>query len=292
MNQITNYQSRDNLILVRREKIRAVKHKVVQINVVNILCSVIVVLLSIIGNKMGATKNEDKPLFRTECPGPVCFQPPKPVSHNTVPPFPSAKSREVKGGVIAITSVIKDKRMLEFITHNEVLRRAVEVQNKTGLSAATVLAQKFFECGGGTSKFCAKTKNLSNIKCFNKQCQKANWKGPKAPKKRGETGSITAHCIQLYDDVPSDRFVRFDTFWEGWEGYSSLINRTYSKAASKTSILEEIKGLKARGFATKKSYVADVYGLAQRSGVIELQKYIDQGYTITSLTGTYVYLKQ
>lgn len=289
-NQIVNYVDRDSLILARKEKIRYVQHRVIQLNVVSILCAVIVVLLGIIGNKLGATKNENQPIFKTECPGPVCFQSPKPVAHGSI--GSSVKEHRGKGGIIPITEVIKDQRMLEFITHNEVLRRAVEVQNKTGLSAATVMAQKFFECGGGTSKFCAKTKNLSNIKCFNKECQRANWKGPRAPRRRGETGSTTTHCIQLYDDVPTDRFVRFDTFWKGWGDYAGLIKKTYNRAASKNTVLEEIKGLKARGFATDKDYVKKVFAIAQKSGVIELQKYIDEGCTITSYSGTYIYLKQ
>ena len=193
---------------------------------------------------------------------------------------------------IAITEIVKNEKALEFICHNEVLTRAFYVQEKTGLSVATILAQKGLESNFSKSTFTARTKNLSNIKCIKKECRKANWKGAKAPKKRGQTGSETSHCIQLWDDGPNDRYVKHDTFWEGWEQYAGLINKTYSKAASKGTVREEAKALKARGFATDKNYANKIVGIAKKCNFIELQKYINEGYTITTESGKYILLNQ
>ena len=193
---------------------------------------------------------------------------------------------------IAITEIVKNEKALEFICHNEVLTRAFYVQEKTGLSVATILAQKGLESNFNKSTFTARTKNLSNIKCIKKECRKANWKGSKAPKKRGQTGSETSHCIQLWDDGPNDRYVKHDTFWEGWEQYAGLINKTYSKAASKKTVREEAIALKKRGFATDKNYANKIVGIAKKCNFIELQKYINEGYTITTESGKYVLLQQ
>lgn len=193
---------------------------------------------------------------------------------------------------IAITEIVKNEKALEFICHNEVLTRAFYVQEKTGLSVATILAQKGLESNFSKSTFTARTKNLSNIKCIKKECRKSNWKGAKAPKKRGQTGSETSHCIQLWDDGPNDRYVKHDTFWEGWEQYAGLINKTYSKAASKKTVREEAIALKKRGFATDKNYANKIVGIAKKCNFIELQKYINEGYTITTESGKYVLLQQ
>ena len=193
---------------------------------------------------------------------------------------------------ISITEIVKNEKALEFICHNEVLTRAFYVQEKTGLSVATILAQKGLESNFSKSTFTARTKNLSNIKCIKKECRKSNWKGAKAPKKRGQTGSETSHCIQLWDDGPNDRYVKHDTFWEGWEQYAGLINKTYSKAASKKTVREEAIALKARGFATDKNYANKIVGIAKKCNFIELQKYINEGYTITTESGKYILLQQ
>lgn len=193
------------------------------------------------------------------------------------------------GKRVAITDIVTDKKMLSFICHNETLYRAKWVQDRTGLSAVTVIGQKYVECGGGTSSFVKLTNNPSNIKCTLKECKKHNLKGLK----RKQVGSVTAHCVQLYDDLPSDRFLRFPKLYQGWERYVALINKSYKRAANATTVLGEVKGLKAGGFATSKTYVQSVYqNTIVRTNLLKLQKAIDQGYTITTGNGRYVLLQQ
>ena len=96
----------------------------------------------------------------------------------------------------------------------------------------------------------------------------------------------------MWDDGPNDRYVKHDTFWEGWEQYAGLINKTYSKAASKKTVREEAIALKARGFATDRNYANKIVGIAKKCNFIELQKYINEGYTITTESGKYVLLQQ
>ncbi len=193
-----------------------------------------------------------------------------------------------RGKTIAITEIVKDKKMLDFICHNQVLARAKWVQDQTGLSAATVLGQKANESNYGESSLCKQTKNNGNIKCTRKSCRKFNIR----LSHRGQRGSKTAHCTQLWDDKWFDRFLNFETLYEGWEGYAALINKSYRSAANCKTVKDEIRGLKARGYATAKNYVANVYSVVTKCNLLELQEYIDGGWTITTGNGKFVLLQQ
>lgn len=191
--------------------------------------------------------------------------------------------------VIAITEIISNNKVLDFICYNKVLERAYSVQKETGLSVATILAQKGLESNFSQSKFSSRTKNLSNIKCTSKECRKYNIKGLR---KRGDVGSETKHCIQLYDDGPNDRYVKHEYYWQGWEQYKGLIKRVYGKAASKETVRAEAQALKARGFATDPNYANKIVSIATKNNLLKLQEYIDLGYTITTSGGKYVLLQQ
>jgi flagellum-specific peptidoglycan hydrolase FlgJ len=193
-----------------------------------------------------------------------------------------------RGKTISITEIVKDEKMLAFICHNQVLARAKWVQDKTGLNTVTVLAQKANESNYGKSSLCATTKNGGNIKCTRKSCKRFNIKLTR----KGQKGSTTAHCTQLWDDSPRDRFLNFETLYEGWEGYADLINKSYRKAANCRTVKDEIRGLKARGYATARNYVVNVYSVVTKCNLLELQKYIDSGWTITTSGGRYVLLQQ
>lgn len=199
-----------------------------------------------------------------------------------------AEEKKVNGKVIAITKIITNPKLLDFICHNQVLSRAYQVQLETGLSVATILAQKGLESNFNKSKFSNRTKNLSNIKCTRKECQKHNIKGLK---KRGDVGSETSHCIQLWDDGPNDRYVKHDVYWKGWSQYAGLIKRVYSRAASKETVRGEAVALKARGFATDPGYANKIVNIATNNNLLVLQDYIDKGFTITTASGKYILLQ-
>lgn len=189
---------------------------------------------------------------------------------------------------IPITNVIKDPMVLDFICKNQFLQRSFEVQKKTGLLVSTIIAQKGIESNWGKSSLTKKTKNLSNIKCNRKECKKHNIK----LKKRKQMGSVTNHCIQLWDDSPADRFVRLDTNWEGWKQYEQLLNKRYSGVRKSKTVLGQARELKKKGWATDKNYAKTLDNTAKKFNFNELQKYINQGYTITTTNGKYILLKQ
>lgn len=195
---------------------------------------------------------------------------------------------ESNGKVIAITDIIKDKKVLDFLCHNQVLERAVNIQRQCGLSAAVVIAQKGVESKWGQSKFCTMTNNFANVKCTRKSCKAANVRLTK----KGQVGSTTDHCIQLWDDRASDRFVRLDKMYEGWTSYAKTLSLDrYDGIRSTNDPVREIQALKRGGFATDPNYVSTVSKQLREYNLLTLQKKIDAGYTIVSTNGKYTFYK-
>lgn len=192
------------------------------------------------------------------------------------------------GKSIAINEIITDPKVLEFLTHNEVLQRVYKISKTTGLKPSVLIAQKGLESAWGQSTFTKTTKCLGNIKCTNSDCKKFNKKGLR----HKQMGSITSHCVQLYDDSPSDRFVRFATYQEGWNHYEQLIEKRYMSAGKKTTASGQIQRIKSLGYATDTRYPAKVISIINKNKLNKLDEYILKGYTITSMTGKYTYLKQ
>lgn len=201
------------------------------------------------------------------------------ISLNTIPItlFQSKK-------IISITEIIKDKKVLNFLSHNETLKRAYNASQLTGFNLVTVIAQKGHESGWNSSSLCDVTKNLGNIKCPNQSCKKYN-----IPlKRKGQIGHIGNHCVQLWDDAPSDRFVKFDNYYEGWEKYVNLINNRYKRAAKQKGWMSEIIVLGKSGYATDRKYSNILIGIVKDKELLKLQYYINEGYTITTDGGKYI----
>lgn len=201
---------------------------------------------------------------------------------------PTPQVKKNIGKSIAINEIITDPKVLEFLTHNEVLQRVYKISKTTGLKPSVLIAQKGLESAWGQSTFTKTTKCLGNIKCTNSKCKKSNKKGLR----HKQMGSITSHCVQLYDDNPSDRFVRFATYQEGWNHYEQLIEKRYMSAGKKTTASGQIQRIKSLGYATDTRYPAKVISIINKNKLNKLDEYILKGYTITSMTGKYTYLKQ
>lgn len=193
--------------------------------------------------------------------------------------LPEQEEYFVSNKVIPITDIIpntkENRHVLNFICTNEVLSRAYKIQQETGLKVATIIGQKGIESAWNNSSLCKKTKNYGNIKCF---------------KKHNHTN---AGCVRAYDKIEgsNDWYVKLNSNWEGWNFYKNLIYRRYMSAANQQEIKEQIVWLKKKRYATDKDYVEKIWYVVNKYHLIKLQDYIDQGYTITSETGKYTFLK-
>lgn len=194
---------------------------------------------------------------------------------------------KIESKSIAITEIISNKDLLNFLTQGELLSRAYNVSKNTGLDITTILGMKSLESRTGKSSLCAITKNLGNVKCFNQKCKKGNVKGLK----KGQKGNVGSHCVQFFDDYSSDRFVRYNTWGEGWKAWENLMIRKYSKAGARQGSKGQLETIKELGYATDREYATKVQKFITRTGLNTLKEKIDQGYTITSESGKYIFLK-
>ena len=186
--------------------------------------------------------------------------------------------------VVAITDIVKNPNVLDFLCHDQRVQRAYKVQKETGLFATVILAQKGLESAWGKSSLTRKTKNQGNIKCL---CCR-NSKLRKEHKKLATQGHPVCH--RAYDKIEksNDYYVSLKTNWEGWNLYRNLITKRFSKVAEMDTFQQQVEFLKKRGYATAKNYVPLIIEIIQVNNFDKLQNYIDQGYTITTSNGKYV----
>lgn len=184
---------------------------------------------------------------------------------------------------IPITDIIKDKKVLDFLCKNEMIKRAKDVQDKTGLSVATILGQKGVESNWGKSSLTKKTRNNGNIKC------KCNWDN----KLRDKHKSF-GYCIRAWDkkERTNHYYVSLKTNYEGWKLYESLIYKRYMAAAKQDNVYDQIVWLKKQRYASDKNYVSVIWNIVNKYNLLKLQEYIDKGYTITTESGKYKLLIQ
>lgn len=185
--------------------------------------------------------------------------------------------------VIPITNIVRNKKVLDFICHNQVLQRAYQVQKSKGLSVATIIGQKGVESNWNNSSLCKSTKNYGNIKC------KCNWdKGLRAKH------SKTKECVRAWDKIEKSNhyYVKLSSNWEGWKLYDNLIGKRYMKAASQKEVYDQLVWLKKKQYATDKNYVNTIWNVIKQNNLMELQRHIDEGYTITTTNGKYILLEQ
>lgn len=95
-----------------------------------------------------------------------------------------------------------------------------------------------------TSRLYKETNNMYGIKCFNP-----------SHKKKGYRGS---HCVQYYDDEPSDRFIKFKTRWEAYKSFRALARTKYKDCFRKDSITECLDCYSRIGYATSSTWPRNV----------------------------------
>lgn len=188
-----------------------------------------------------------------------------------------------KQKTIPITAIISDKRVLDFLCKNEMIKRAKQVQDKTGLSVATILGQKGVESNWGKSSLTKRTRNNGNIKC------KCNWDS-----KLRASHKSSGYCIRAWDkkEKSNHYYVSLRTNYEGWKLYESLIYKRYMAAAKQNNVYDQIVWLKKKRYATDKNYVSVIWNVVNEYNLLKLQEYIDKGYTITTESGKYKLLEQ
>lgn len=131
---------------------------------------------------------------------------------------------------------------------------AKQEEKRTGIPSSVKLAQGAIESAWGTSKLTEDSNNYFGIKCHEKSHKKY--------------GLFAAHCVQRHDDHADDRFLRHATPWESWRKHSNLMqNPRYSPCSALATPAEVADCLKAKGYATSKTYAAKVKDIIKKWGL-------------------------
>lgn len=133
------------------------------------------------------------------------------------------------------------------------LQVALAEQQKFGIPASIILAQGILESGVGRSKLAADYNNHFGIKCWCKG-------------KRRD-------CVPMADDRPNDRFKKYKTAWESYRDHSKFLQSTKYRHLRHKGYREYAKGLKASGYATKRSYAHDLIAVVERYNLNKFDNY-------------------
>ncbi len=141
----------------------------------------------------------------------------------------------VSGNAKVAPSVHKDKqeKCRDYVARFINVARAE--RQKFGIPVSVTLAQGLLESDAGESRLTRNANNHFGIKTFNK----------KVP-----------HVV-MKDDVPNDKFKKYNSAWESYRDHSLLLMRSHYKHLqflSKTDYAGWAKGLEKAGYATDKQY--------------------------------------
>ena len=166
----------------------------------------------------------------------------KPVNLAVEVPTKTGVKRKVTNKAIAK----KIKVSLEVATENYITRfspTAIAEMKKYGIPASISLAQGLLESRAGTSTLAVKNNNHFGIKCF-----------------KGCRGKHNPHCSQHHDDIPTDRFLKYQSAWYSWRGHSKLLSSGSYKKLHKhgNDYKAWAYGLKKCGYATSRTYARDL----------------------------------
>lgn len=130
---------------------------------------------------------------------------------------------------------------------NKYWKLAQTEQKKYGIPASITLAQGLIESRAGNSKLARNNNNHFGMKCVSKNCKKG-------------------HCTNFTDDTHKDFFLKFSTVWESYRRHSLLLSNERYKPLHTygTDYKKWAYGLKAKGYATDRTYAEKLIGVIKR----------------------------
>ena len=206
----------------------------------------------------------------------ACFEENDPILEHTPPPI------VVTAGSVPLDKIIKNKEDLEYLSRNEMIKRAVYGAKVIGCPPSVLLIQDALESNRDKSKLCLKTNNSGNVKCRcngNKRLRAQHLK--------------TDVCVPGYDKIEKsyDRYIKFNTRNDGWaKKINTLASYKVVKNAPKGLSAEEWCMVLCKSpYATDKRYGKKLINALGKTQFKSLDTAISKGLTITSSTGKYVF---
>jgi len=209
----------------------------------------------------------------------ACFEENDILIEHTPPPI------VVTSGVVHLNEIIKDKIALEYLSKNEVIKRAVYGAKVIGCPPSVLLIQDAMESGWGKSKLTIETNNSGNVKC---RCNNR-----KALRRKHITLAAQGNpvCIPGYDRIEksNDRYIKFNTRNDGWaKKINTLASYKVVKNAPKGLTAEQWCMILCKSpYATDRRYGKKLIKALPK--IKALDTVIEKGLTITSFSGKYVF---
>lgn len=188
---------------------------------------------------------------------------------------------------ISLTSLISDKKALNYLSTDERLKRAIAAAKKIGCQPSVLIAQDGIESGWGESDLVKKTKNSGNIKC------RCNTKKA-LRKKHAYLASIGSEvCVQGYDRIEksNDYYIKFKTQQDAWnEKVKRLASYKVVKRAPKGLTAEQWCDVLCKSpYATDKNYGKTLKRVLNEKGLKKIDEVVSKGMSITSESGKYTF---
>lgn len=188
---------------------------------------------------------------------------------------------------IALTSLIKDKDALNYLSADERLKRAIAAAQKIGCQPSVLIAQDGVESGWGRSNLVKKTKNSGNIKC---RCSTKS----ALRKKHAYLASIGSEvCIRGYDraEKSNDYYIKFKTQQDAWnKKIQTLSSYKVVKRAHKGLTAEQWCDVLCKSpYATDKNYGKTLKRVVKEKNLKSIDEAVAKGMSITSVSGKYTF---
>jgi flagellum-specific peptidoglycan hydrolase FlgJ len=206
----------------------------------------------------------------------ACFEENDPIAQYTPPPI------VVTAGSVPLDKIIKNKEDLEYLSRNEMIKRAVYGAKVLGCPPSVLLIQDALESNRHKSQLVLKTNNSGNVKC---RCNR---------NKRLRAQHLKMDvCVPGYDKIERsyDRYIKFNTQNDGWaKKINTLASYKVVKNAPKGLSAEQWCMVLCKSpYATDKRYGKKLINALSKTQFKSLDTAISKGLTITSSTGKYVF---
>jgi flagellum-specific peptidoglycan hydrolase FlgJ len=116
-----------------------------------------------------------------------------------------------------------------------------------GVLPSITMGQAIIESRAGTSFLADTARNFFGVKCFEKNCK-------------------AGHCVRLFDDAPTDRFVVYASAWHSFRAHSKFLARDRYKSCFRqgTDWQAWAHSVKKAGYATDPKYAEKLIAVIKR----------------------------
>jgi flagellum-specific peptidoglycan hydrolase FlgJ len=174
---------------------------------------------------------------------------------------------------VDIKSIIKDKKMLHFISNGRNLHNYTSYAIRRNYPPSVFIAMGALETGYEYSSLTKSTKNMGNIKC------KCSW--DKDLRKKHSKMDV---CTGAYDKIEKDYdyYVKYPSKWESIRSKFELLDKKgpLKRLNSNPTPYQLVKAIHRSDYASDRNYDKKILSIIKSNDLTTLDDYINSGYII------------